>query len=620
MFSRLFLAGLLLAASALISPDAQAQDTFSKQEFRGAWVATVIGLDWPCRLCTSAQQQSELIEIFNGLESVGVNAVVFQVRTEADAFYASPFEPWSYWLTGSQGAPPDPFYDPLELAIELAHERGMELHAWLNPYRADRGSDYFKTSSHVTKEHPEWILSFSQTDIEIMNPGLQEVRDRVAAVVGDIARRYDIDGIHFDDYFYPYPASPFTGITDEDTDTFTNHARGFTDIGDWRRDNVNLMVAQVQDSLAAVRPDAVFGISPFGLWKDGVPTGTGGLDAHDVIFSDPVAWLDAQTIDYITPQLYWSSQRSFDTNGDGRLDRFNQQRFTTLAPWWESVRNDRHLYIGMAAYRQGAAAGYGPSEIPTQLRFTRDMDGALGSILFRANAGVLKANQGLADTLRTDLYRNPALTPTMPWRSQDAPGSATELTATHTSGEGTISLAWTPPASGDADARFYAVYRIPQAEAGDLASAMADNRYLALVTGETTAVDASDESGDFTYVVTAVSANSIESAPSNAATVQNVISTDDPAAGLALRLAPASPNPFRGQTRISFALPEPGTVSLRVVDVLGREVARLLEDAPRAGGPQHVTWTPGATIRSGTYIVVLDTETERQTRSVVYVR
>ena len=380
------------------------------------------------------------------------------------------------------------------------------------------------------------------------------------------------------------------------------------------------MVAQVQDSLAAVRPDAVFGISPFGLWKSGVPIGTSGLDAHDVIFSDPVAWLDAQTIDYITPQLYWSSQRSFDTDGDGRLDRFNQQRFTTLAPWWESVRNDRHLYIGMAAYRQGAAIGFEPSEIPTQIRFTRDLSGAQGSVLFRANAGVLKASQGLADTLRTDLYRHLALTPTMPWRSQDAPGTPTTLAATHTSGEGSVSLSWMAPTSGDADARFYAVYRIPQADAGDLASAMADGRYLALVTGETSAIDASDASGDFTYVVTAVSPNSVESSPSNTATVQNVISTDDPVSALALRLNPASPNPFRGQTRVTFSLPEASTVSLRIIDVLGREVAHLLEDAHRAGGPQSVFWTPNANTRSGTYFLVLDTETERVTRSVVFTR
>ena len=187
MLSRLSLACLLLTVLVLSSSAPHAQEALPKQEFRGAWIATVIGLDWPCRLCTSAQQQSELIGIFDGLQSVGVNAVVFQVRTEADAFYASSFEPWSYWLTGSQGTPPDPYYDPLELAIKLAHERGMELHAWLNPYRADRGSDYSKTAGHVTNEHPEWILSFSQTDIEIMNPGLPEVRDRVAAVVGDIS-------------------------------------------------------------------------------------------------------------------------------------------------------------------------------------------------------------------------------------------------------------------------------------------------------------------------------------------------------------------------------------------------------------------------------------------------
>ena len=609
-------AALLAFALAAFIPAQAQSDLPPKEEFRAAWVATVINLDWPgTRGASPAVQKAELITILDGLKAAGLNAVIFQVRAEADALYASDIEPWSYWLTGAQGtAPPDGF-DPLAFAVEEAHKRGLELHAWLNPYRADRGSDYPKAASHVTNTNPEWILDFG--DIQIFDPGLQASRDRVAAVVGDIARRYDIDGIHFDDYFYPYPPN---AITNQDDATFAAHARGFTNIGDWRRDNVDLMVAQVQDSLLAIRPEAKFGISPFGIWKNGTPAGTSGLDAYNVIYSDPTAWLDDETIDYLTPQLYWSSQRAFDTNGDGTPNVFNNQRFTILAPWWASVLNGRHYYPGMAAYRFGNAIGYGPSEIPDQIRIARSIPESQGAVLFRANEGVLGSIAGLEDSLATDLYRQPALTPSMAWKSQDAPGIPTGLVATHTSGEGQVSLAWTAPASGDTDARFYAVYRIPQAEAGDLASAMADSRYLALVTGETTALDQSNVSGDFSYVVTAVSTNSIESAPSNTAQVQNVISTDDPVDVLALRLEPASPNPFRGQTRVAFSLPDAGTVTLRVVDVLGREVARLLDDAPRASGPQSLSWTPSASIRAGTYFLVLDTETERQTRSVVYVR
>ncbi|MEO0559232.1 MAG: family 10 glycosylhydrolase [Bacteroidota bacterium] len=614
------LCAALLATLFASSPLAQT-DLPPKEEFRGAWIATVINLDWPSSPgLPVATMKAQLVEILDGMQSAGLNAALFQVRTEADALYASDIEPWSYWLTGAQGtAPPDSF-DPLAFAIEEAHKRGLELHAWLNPYRASRGNTYPKAASHVTQTNPEWLLDFSSgsSPITIFDPGLQVSRDRVATIVADIARRYDIDGIHFDDYFYPYPPN---AIGNEDQATFDADPRGFTDIGDWRRENVDLMVAQVQDSLLTVRPDAAFGISPFGIWKNSVPPGIRGLDAYNVIYSDPLAWLEEGTIDYITPQLYWSSQRSLDTNGDGTPDTFNNQRFTTLASWWNGQRNGRHFYPGLAPYRIGQP-GYDNTEIPTQIRYTRSLDGGQGTVMFRVNAGLLKFNQGLADSLATDLYRQPALTPSMAWKSQDAPGVPTGLAATHTSGEGAVSLAWAAPAGGDADARFYAVYRVPQAEAGDLASAMADSRYLALVTGETTAIDNSDQSGDFAYVVTAVSPNSIESSPSNTAQVQNVISTDGPAdaLALALRLEPASPNPFRGQTRVSFSIPEPGTVTLRVVDLLGREVARLLDDAPRASGPQSLSWSPSASIRSGTYILVLDTETERQTRSVVYIR
>ena len=618
-------AALLALALAALSPAQAQSDLPPKEEFRAAWIATVINLDWPeTRGASPAVQKAELIEILDGLKAAGLNAVIFQVRAEADALYASEIEPWSYWLTGAQGTPPPDGFDPLAFAVEEAHKRGLELHAWLNPYRVDRGSGYPKAATHVSNTHPEWLLTFTvgpnDTVIKIFDPGLPESRDRVAAIVGDIARRYDIDGIHFDDYFYPYPNNPFTGISDQDAATFAAHSRGFTNLGDWRRDNVDLMVAQVQDSLLAVRPEAKFGISPFGIWKNGTPAGTSGLDAYNVIYSDPIAWLNDETIDYLTPQLYWSSQRAFDTTGDGTPNVFNNQRFTILAPWWASVLNGRHYYPGMAAYRFGNSIGYGASEIPDQIRIARSIPESQGAVLFRATDGLLGSLFSLEDTLATDLYRQPALTPSMAWKSQDAPGTPTGLAATHTSGEGHVSLAWTAPASGDADARFYAVYRIPQAEAGDLASAMADSRYLALVTGETTALDKSDESGDFSYVVTAVSSNSIESAPSNTAPVQNVVSADAPVDALALQLAPASPNPFRHQTRVDFSLPEASTVSLRVVDMLGREVARLLDDAPRADGPQSVTWTPGADVRAGAYVLVLDTETERQTRSVVYIR
>ncbi len=602
-----------LLAACVLTLGTLAHAQAPKHEFRGAWIATVANLDWPSQPGLSTDtQKADLIEVLDELQAAGVNAAVFQVRTESDALYDSPFEPWSYWLTGEQGTAPDPFYDPLALAVEEAHKRGMELHAWINPYRADRGSPYPKAASHVTNEHPEWLLSFSD-GIQILNPGLPEVRDRVASIVADIVRRYDVDGIHYDDYFYPY-----SGIGNEDDATFAAYPRGFTNRGDWRRDNVNLLVAQIQDSVQAVRPEVVHGVSPFGIWKNGVPTGTTGLDAYNVIYADAVAWLTAQDIDYLAPQLYWSSQRSFDANGDGSPD-FNRQRFTTLAPWWASVRNERHIYPGLAAYRIGGP-GFEANEIPTQIRAARSIDGVEGTILFRPYAGLLVGGLGLEDSLRTDLYRYPALTPPMAWKSQDAPGTPTGLATTAVPGNqtGVVPLTWTAPASGDAAARFYAVYRIPMDEAADLSAALADADNLAGVTGETSFEDTPPGDGLYTYAVTAVSANSIESAPSDAVTAQGATSTET-AAPLALALDAPRPNPARGAVTLGFTLREPARVTIRVVDVLGREVARPLDGRPLGADAHAVVWETG-TLGSGTYLVLLDADGERVTRHLTVVR
>ena len=201
-----------------------------KHEFRGAWIATVINLDWPGSRGTfiSNQQQAQLTTMLDKLKKAGINAVFFQVRSEADAMYESPYEPWSYWLTGRQGVPPNPFYDPLTFAVEEAHKRGMELHAWFNPYRTVRGSGYTNHASHVSVQHPEWTLTIG--NLTVLNPGLQKVRDHITTVIADVVRRYDIDGVHFDDYFYPYPPNQ---ITLQDRETFNNDPRGFRSIGAW---------------------------------------------------------------------------------------------------------------------------------------------------------------------------------------------------------------------------------------------------------------------------------------------------------------------------------------------------------------------------------------------------
>ena len=593
---------LLLLALCLLAGVDHAQSDPPKHEFRGTWISTVLNLDWPsCRECTPAQQQAQLVDILDGAKAAGLNALLFQVRTESDALYDSPYEPWSYWLTGAQGTAPDPVWDPLAFAVEEAHKRGMELHAWFNPYRADRGSGYPKAASHVTNAHPEWILDYGT--IKILDPGHPEVRDHVTKVIMDVVRRYDVDGVHFDDYFYPYE-----GTTNEDRETYNTYGGGFTDIGNWRRFNVFRFVRQVRDSIAAERPEVAFGISPFGIWRSGVPTGITGMDAYSQIYADAVGWMDNELLDYLTPQLYWAF-------GGG-------QDYGKLAPWWESVRNGRHLYPGHGLYRSEGATFSGtlfsPSEIPNQVRLNRATDGIDGSVFFRAKNITLYSSKGFADTLKTDLYRYPALPPPMAWKSQDAPEAPTGLTAAERPEGTTIDVAWTAPAGGATEARFYAVYRVPSAEAGDLAAAMERPENLAAVTGETAVTDVPPMGDVYTYVVTSVSANSIESAPSNAVTVQSSVARET-AAPLAVTLDAPRPNPVSGQTTLGFTLRQPGPVTLRVVDVLGREVARLLDAQPHAADAHAVTWRPGAT-GSGTYFVILEVDGERATRPVVVVR
>ena len=611
---------LLLSLLVLLAMPALAQGP-QKYEFRGAWIATVINLDWPTSpSATTAQQQAQLIGILDALQEIGVNAVIFQVRSEADAFYDSETEPWSYWLTGEQGTAPDPLYDPLAFAIEEAHARGMELHAWFNPYRVIRGSGYPNSADHVSVEHPEWLLAFDA--LRVLNPGLPEVRDYVTGVIAEVAERYDIDGVHFDDYFYPYPPNQ---VTDEDAGTFADDPRGFTNIGDWRRDNVNLLIADVYSAIQAANPDIVFGISPFGIWKNGTPSGTSGLDAYNVVYADATAWLDEGTVDYLAPQLYWSSQRSFDADGDGDLD-FNMQRFTTLAPWWaeQAATAGRHLYPGLAAYRSGNP-GYTPTEIPTQIRFTRESADIQGTILFRTRSGILTSPGNLRDSLETDLYRHPALPPVMPWRSQAVPVAPEELDYVF-EGED-VTLTWSVPSSSAADsARFFAVYRIQSATEPDYETALADARNLLAVTGETTITDRPIDVGEpYYYVVTGVSANSVESVPSNAVVLEGIaVDTEDAAGPLAFELGANFPNPFSARTTITFTLDRPTAVTLRVYDVLGRTVATLADEAYYPAGSHTVEWdgaaASGRALGSGTYFYQLEADGRRTAKPMTLIR
>jgi len=415
-----------------------------KREFRGAWIATVVNYDWPSKPGLSpAEQQSQLITLLDELKMSGINAVFFQIRAECDAFYQSSYEPWSYYLTGQQGVAPSPFYDPLEFVIKESHKRGMELHAWFNPYRAEKTiGAYPFTANHITSQHPEWILKINQ--YKFLNPGIPEVANYVTKIVIDVASRYDIDGVHLDDYFYPYPPDQ---ITDQDLATFNLYNNGITNIADWRRENTNSLIAQIDDSLKSIKPYLKYGISPFGIWKSGVPAGVTGMDAYSVIYCDPMAWLKNQSVDYLAPQLYWPF-------GGG-------QDYATLNNWWSDSTSsyNRHLYVGQAAYK---ASSYGAQEIPAEINFNRNNPKCQGSIFFRAG-NFLENPKGMTDSLKYSSNRFHAIPPIMSWKEANPipPNAPQNLRYQINPVSGKYEFAWDAPsvaADGDTASR-YVVYR-----------------------------------------------------------------------------------------------------------------------------------------------------------------
>lgn len=451
----------ILLTLSLLAPSLFSQSP-RKREFRAAWIASVANLDWPKPESrgNSEAQKADLIVLLDNLQRSGINAVLLQIRPECDALYASPSEPWSYWLTGAQGQPPDPYYDPLEFAIAEAHRRGMEFHAWFNPFRAARSTgSYPLASTHVSVKHPEWILTFGRINLKMLDPGRADVREYVARVVADVVRRYDVDGVHFDDYFYPYPAKtmtpPFPGIVNEDRKTFSSESRGSGDLADWRRENVNILVRMVRDSIRAVKPLVKFGISPFGIWKNGVPSAVSGLGAYEEIYCDAMAWLREGTVDYLAPQFYWQVG--------------GEQDYATLLGWWsDSARvYGRHLYSGMAAYKI-AGAGWTAEELPRQMQINRTTRGVQGEVFFRATAGVSDNPRGFTDSLRANYYRYRALLPAMGWKDSIPPLPPRGIHVARLSRNG-HEIQWDPPprSPGDEPVGSYAVYRFdhrPQPE------------------------------------------------------------------------------------------------------------------------------------------------------------
>ena len=401
---------LLMAAFLMIGYVLWAQP---KHEFRAVWVATVNNIDWPSSPgLTTEQQQQEAINILNTCQKLGMNAVIFQVRPTSDAYYPSNLEPWSRYLTGTPGKAPDPFYDPLQFWIDECHKRGLELHAWLNPFRVSQNIKEPLAGNHVAFQHPEWILKYG--NLLYFDPGLPQTGEFVASVVKDIVSRYDVDAIHFDDYFYPYPlpeAYP-------DTASFAKYNRGFRkeDKADWRRENVDMIIKMLNDTIKATKPWVKFGISPFGVWrnKSEDPAGSETKAAatnYDHLYADVIKWQRNNWIDYLLPQIYWQI-------GHPQAD------FKMLANWWKNHSYNRGMYIGHALYKidgkSETAAWTKPAEMPAQVRMVRNIPELDGSAFYSAkhfNRDLL----GLQDSLINKLYRKPAIVPPMPWIDNTPP-------------------------------------------------------------------------------------------------------------------------------------------------------------------------------------------------------
>lgn len=590
-----------------------------KPEFRGVWIATVANLDWPLsRTASPATQRADLIDLLDKLKAAGTNAIFFQVRTEGDALYPSAIEPWSSHLTGTEGVAPNPLWDPLAFAIAESHKRGMELHAWLNPYRADRSpGSRPRAASHVTVTNPEWIItasSSSTSSIKIMNPGLPEVRERVTAVVMDIVRRYDVDGIHFDDYFYPYPPNDMSigGARDGlDNATFATYGAGMTK-ANWRRHNIDIMVKAVHDSIKAVKPHVKFGISPFGIWKNGVPSGIVGMDAYNVIFADAPAWLEDNSVDYLTPQLYWKY-------GGG-------QDYGKLAPWWaaQTAAKGRHIYQGLAPYRlpPGSGGDWAIGDLTSQIRYNQSDPNTQGHIFFRARSitGNIKS---VADTLRQYYFTNATTTPRASWLPVSTPPAPVdfEIEPFVEGGVTKHRLTWKKPAYAASATDTLLLYMIATRAMTVIPTKATPNDQTfsqplrSVLTGQTVWVDHSPIPLT-EYWVYSVGRNGSISAPSVNGVFTSIEQDIEIASGI--RLDQNYPNPFNPSTVIGFQLSVDSDVDLSVFDVLGRRVA-LLANSRMPAGSHSVTFD-ASSLSSGVYLYVLSAGDERVSRTMTLIK
>lgn len=386
----------------------------NKREFRGAWIQCVNGQF----MGKSTQEiQSMLSNQLDELQKDGVNAIIFQVRAECDALYESDLEPWSKFLTGVQGKAPSPYWDPLAWMVEQCHQRGMELHAWINPYRAKHGSTSMGQLSDKSVVIKQPNLCFSYDNLVLLNPGLKEAADYTCKVAADIVKRYDIDGFHIDDYFYPYPVA---GKQILDQELFQKNSHGFWNIGDWRRDNVSRFIKQLGETIHQVKPWVKFGVSPFGIYRNkrNDPNGseTNGLQNYDDLYADVLLWVNNGWIDYCVPQLYWEI-------GNRAAD------YKTLITWWNKNAGKRPLYIGEDIERTAKYADPAnpkSHQLPAKHKLHQEMNNVKGTVLWYAKTAADNVGN-IGHTLRDFYWKYPALQPAMPFMDNKAPKGVKSL-------------------------------------------------------------------------------------------------------------------------------------------------------------------------------------------------
>ena len=407
---------LCLGASAMAQgtfrfvEDARIEAPPVAREFRAAWIATVANIDWPSKPGLSPEEQrTEMIAILDRAYHLRMNAVILQVRPTSDAMYPSKLEPWSWYLTGRMGEAPEPYYDPLLFTIREAHRRNLEVHAWFNPFRARHPSAKGTVSpKHITRRRPDLVREYAS--LEWLDPGEPQVQSHALSVILDVLHRYDVDGIHIDDYFYPYPEKTRSGriISFPDAKTYARYRRagGRLELHDWRRDNVNRFVRHLYGAIKEKKPWVKFGISPFGIWRPGYPKTIKGMDAYESLYADALTWWQLGWVDYLAPQLYW-----------GIDDQ--AQSFPVLLNWWSAQnKRGRHLWPGISV--RGTRENREPVEVLRQVAVVRQQPRVTGQIYWGMNS-ILTNRLGVAHQLQQRAYPTAALVPASPWLSPTPP-------------------------------------------------------------------------------------------------------------------------------------------------------------------------------------------------------